>query len=183
MMRADDGNMLDDTNLELAGPDPAEILRRVFGHPGFRGRQEEIIRHVVAGGSGLVLMPTGGGKSLCYQVPALCREGLTVVVSPLIALMEDQVAAMRQQGIPAAALHSDLDEDAAREVRRGAAGGGGEVVYISPARGPLETGNPGGFRCGRGVSGTRRGWRSPRPPIRARFRTYCASAPSTAARC
>ena len=102
MMRTD-GNMLDDTTLELAGPDPAEILRRVFGHPGFRGRQEEIIRHVVAGGSGLVLMPTGGGKSLCYQVPALCREGLGVVVSPLIALMEDQVAAMRQQGVAAAA--------------------------------------------------------------------------------
>ena len=72
-------------------------LRRVFGHEGFRGRQAEIIAHVLRGGSGLVLMPTGGGKSLCYQVPALCLEGLTVVVSPLIALMEDQVAALRSK--------------------------------------------------------------------------------------
>src|SRR5215213_10290242 len=130
--------MFDDTSLELAGPDPAEILHRVFGHPGFRGRQEEIIRHVVSGGSGLVLMPTGGGKSLCYQVPALCREGLGVVVSPLIALMEDQVAAMRQQGIAAAALHSDLDEEAAREVRRALAQGEVKLLYVSPERLTLE---------------------------------------------
>jgi ATP-dependent DNA helicase RecQ len=138
-MTPGDNNMLHDTSFELAGPDPAEILRRVFGHPGFRGRQEEIIRHVVSGGSGLVLMPTGGGKSLCYQVPALCREGLGVVVSPLIALMEDQVAAMRQQGIPAAALHSDLDEEAAREVRRALAGGEVKLLYVSPERLTLET--------------------------------------------
>ena len=130
--------ILDNTSLELAGPDPAEVLHRVFGHPGFRGRQEEIIRHVVAGGSGLVLMPTGGGKSLCYQVPALCREGLGVVVSPLIALMEDQVAAMRQQGVAAAALHSDLDEEAAREVRRALAEGEVKLLYVSPERLTLE---------------------------------------------
>ena len=91
--------ILDNTSLELAGPDPAEVLHRVFGHPGFRGRQEEIIRHVVSGGSGLVLMPTGGGKSLCYQVPALIRPGVGVVVSPLIALMQDQVAALREAGV------------------------------------------------------------------------------------
>src|SRR5688500_13722986 len=90
--------------------DPFHVLSRVFGHPGFRGRQEEVVRHVAEGGSGLVLMPTGGGKSLCYQVPALCRQGVGVVVSPLIALMEDQVAALRQLGIAAAALHSDLPE-------------------------------------------------------------------------
>jgi ATP-dependent DNA helicase RecQ len=68
---------------------PEDVLREVFGHPGFRGRQGEIVAHVMGGGSGLVLMPTGGGKSLCFQVPALCRDGLAVVVSPLIALMED----------------------------------------------------------------------------------------------
>jgi ATP-dependent DNA helicase RecQ len=114
--------------------DPAELLHRVFGHPGFRGRQEEIVHHVMAGGSGLVLMPTGGGKSLCFQVPALCREGLGVVVSPLIALMEDQVAALRQQGVAAAALHSDLPEDEAREVKRDLARGAVKLLYISPER-------------------------------------------------
>ncbi|WP_236033460.1 DNA helicase RecQ [Belnapia mucosa] len=117
-----------------AGADPAELLHRVFGHPGFRGRQEEIVHHVMAGGSGLVLMPTGGGKSLCFQVPALCREGLGVVVSPLIALMEDQVTALRQQGVAAAALHSDLPEDQAREVKRDLARGAVKLLYISPER-------------------------------------------------
>ncbi|GAA0594802.1 DNA helicase RecQ [Craurococcus roseus] len=138
MVGAGTSDMPDNTTFELAGPEPADVLHRVFGHPGFRGRQEEIIRHVVAGGSGLVLMPTGGGKSLCYQVPALCREGLAVVVSPLIALMEDQVAAMRQQGVAAAALHSDLDEDAAREVRRALAEGEVKLLYVSPERLTLE---------------------------------------------
>ena len=117
-----------------AAPDPEEVLHRVFGHPGFRGRQAEIVHHVMEGGSGLVLMPTGGGKSLCFQVPALCREGLGVVVSPLIALMEDQVAALRQQGVAAAALHSDLDEDVAREVRRDLARGALKLLYVSPER-------------------------------------------------
>ena len=138
MMRAGTDDMPDNASFELAGPEPADVLHRVFGHPGFRGRQEEIIRHVVAGGSGLVLMPTGGGKSLCYQVPALCREGLAVVVSPLIALMEDQVAAMRQQGVAAAALHSDLDEEAAREVRRALGQGELKLLYVSPERLTLE---------------------------------------------
>ncbi len=119
---------------EADGADPEEVLHRVFGYPGFRGRQEEIVRHVLAGGSGLVLMPTGGGKSLCYQVPALCRPGLGVVVSPLIALMEDQVAALRQQGVAAAALHSDLPEEAAREVRRDLGRGAVKLLYVSPER-------------------------------------------------
>ncbi|WP_135467048.1 DNA helicase RecQ [Crenalkalicoccus roseus] len=123
---------------EAAGADPAEVLRRVFGHPGFRGLQAEVVRHVVAGGSGLVLMPTGGGKSLCYQVPALCRPGLAVVVSPLIALMEDQVAALRQQGVAAAALHSELPEEAGREVRRDLARGALKLLYVSPERLTLE---------------------------------------------
>lgn len=117
---------------------PEEVLHRVFGHSGFRGRQAEIVGHVLAGGSGLVLMPTGGGKSLCFQVPALCRPGLGVVVSPLIALMEDQVAALRQQGVAAAALHSDLPEEAAREVRRDLARGALKLLYVSPERLLLE---------------------------------------------
>jgi ATP-dependent DNA helicase RecQ len=118
--------------------DPLQVLDRVFGHPGFRGRQEEIVRHVADGGSGLVLMPTGGGKSLCYQVPALCREGVGVVVSPLIALMEDQVAALRQQGVAAAALHSDLPEGEARAVFRDLHDGTLKLLYVSPERLVLE---------------------------------------------
>lgn len=117
-----------------AAADPAEVLHRIFGHPGFRGRQEEIVHHVMAGGSGLVLMPTGGGKSLCFQVPALCLDGLGVVVSPLIALMEDQVAALRQQGVAAAALHSDLPEEQSREIRRDLARGAIKLLYVSPER-------------------------------------------------
>ncbi|MBX6373681.1 MAG: DNA helicase RecQ [Acetobacteraceae bacterium] len=120
-------------------PDPAEVLRRVFGHAGFRGQQEAVIRHVAAGGSGLVLMPTGGGKSLCYQVPALCRPGLGVVVSPLIALMEDQVAAMRQQGVAAAALHSELPAEEARAVLREMYRGTLKLLYVSPERLTLDS--------------------------------------------
>jgi ATP-dependent DNA helicase RecQ len=82
--------------------EPQAVLQRVFGYSAFRGPQEAIVRHVLAGGSGLVLMPTGGGKSLCYQVPALCRAGLAVVISPLIALMQDQVEALQQLGVAAA---------------------------------------------------------------------------------
>ncbi|MDQ1079030.1 ATP-dependent DNA helicase RecQ [Pseudoroseomonas cervicalis] len=106
----------------------------MFGHTGFRGLQEEVVRHAVAGGSGLVLMPTGGGKSLCFQVPALCRPGLGVVVSPLIALMEDQVAALRQQDIAAAALHSELPPDEARAVWRDLDSGQLKLLYVSPER-------------------------------------------------
>lgn len=118
--------------------DPREVLRRVFGHEGFRGRQEDIIRHATEGGSGVVLMPTGGGKSLCFQLPALCRPGVGIVVSPLIALMEDQVAALRQQGVAAAALHSDLPPDEARTVLRDLHGGRLKLLYVSPERLTLE---------------------------------------------
>ncbi len=86
-------------------PNPNAILTDTFGYPSFRGEQAAIVDHVVAGGDALVLMPTGGGKSLCYQVPALLREGTGVIVSPLIALMQDQVAAMTQLGVRAAFLN------------------------------------------------------------------------------
>ncbi|HYZ31770.1 MAG TPA: DNA helicase RecQ [Crenalkalicoccus sp.] len=129
--------MLDDATGPVETPEA--VLHRVFGFAGFRGRQAEIVSHVMAGGSGLVLMPTGGGKSLCYQVPALCRPGLGVVVSPLIALMEDQVAALRQQGVAAAALHSDLDEAAAREVKRDLLRGATKLLYVSPERLTLDS--------------------------------------------
>jgi ATP-dependent DNA helicase RecQ len=114
--------------------DPVDVLQHVFGHAAFRGLQERVVRHVVGGGSGLVLMPTGGGKSLCYQIPALCRPGLALVVSPLIALMEDQVAAMRQQGVGAAALHSELPEEERRAVRQGLRDGSIKLLYVSPER-------------------------------------------------
>ena len=114
--------------------DPATVLRRVFGFPGFRGQQEAVIRHVVAGGDALVLAPTGGGKSVCFQVPALCRRGTAVVISPLIALMDDQVAALRQLGIAAATLHSDLDPAEARSVARDLIEQQLDLIYISPER-------------------------------------------------
>ncbi|MGH8749425.1 MAG: DEAD/DEAH box helicase, partial [Burkholderiales bacterium] len=103
---------------EERGGEALAVLRRTFGHAGFRGAQEEIVAHLTAGGDALVLMPTGGGKSLCYQVPALLRPGTGVVVSPLIALMQDQVAALRQLGVRAAFLNSSLDAASAREVER-----------------------------------------------------------------
>ncbi len=117
---------------------PEQVLHEVFGHDGFRGRQAEVVRHVCAGGSGLVLMPTGGGKSLCFQVPALVRPGLAIVVSPLIALMEDQVAALRQQGVAAAALHSELEEEERRAVWRDILNGRLKLLYVSPERLTME---------------------------------------------
>ena len=117
-----------------AWDDPAAVLRRVFGFPGFRGQQEQAVRHVVAGGDALVLMPTGGGKSICFQVPALCRPGTAVVISPLIALMDDQVAALRQLGVAAGALHSDLDPAEARSVTRDLIEQQLDLLYVSPER-------------------------------------------------
>src|SRR6202161_3108370 len=100
---------MQDDPARVSRHDPAQVLRQVVGFPGFRGQQDAAVNHVVAGGDALVLMPTGGGKSICYQVPALCRPGTAVIVSPLIALMDDQVAALRQLGINAGALHSEID--------------------------------------------------------------------------
>ena len=114
--------------------DPAQVLRQVFGFPGFRGQQEAAVDHVVRGGDALVLMPTGGGKSICYQVPALCRPGTAVIVSPLIALMDDQVAALRQVGVNAGALHSELDPAEAGAVARDLNAGRLDLLYVSPER-------------------------------------------------
>ena len=114
--------------------DPLDILRTVFGHKAFRGHQAEIVSHVVGGGDAIVLMPTGGGKSMCFQIPALCRDGVGVVVSPLIALMQDQVAALRQVGIRAAALNSSLDDRERMEVRADLRAGRLDLIYVAPER-------------------------------------------------
>jgi ATP-dependent DNA helicase RecQ len=114
--------------------EPDEVLRRVFGFPDFRGLQGDAVRHVIAGGDALVLMPTGGGKSICYQVPALCLPGTTIVISPLIALMDDQVAALRQVGVAAGALHSELEPAEARAVARDLDDGKLDLLYVSPER-------------------------------------------------
>jgi ATP-dependent DNA helicase RecQ len=111
-----------------------EILRSVFGYGDFRGLQQPIIEHVIAGGDALVLMPTGGGKSLCYQIPALVRPGLGVVVSPLIALMKDQVDALRQAGVRAAYLNSTLSPAEAAEIEQAMRQGALELVYVAPER-------------------------------------------------
>jgi ATP-dependent DNA helicase RecQ len=110
------------------------VLRDTFGHPAFRGAQTDIVLHVARGGDALVLMPTGGGKSLCYQLPALLREGTAVVVSPLIALMQDQVAALRQLGVRAAFLNSSLDAAAARVTERAFVAGDLQLLYVAPER-------------------------------------------------
>jgi ATP-dependent DNA helicase RecQ len=110
------------------------ILRDVFGYPAFRGAQAEIIEHVGSGGDALVLMPTGGGKSLCYQIPALLRPGCAVVVSPLIALMQDQVDALTQLGVKAACLNSTLDWREAQAVEQAIFSGNLDLVYIAPER-------------------------------------------------
>jgi len=111
-----------------------EVLQRVFGHAEFRGDQERIVEHLIAGGDALVLMPTGGGKSLCYQVPALVRAGCAVVVSPLIALMQDQVEALRQLDVRAAFLNSTLDAESAAGVERALLAGELDLLYVAPER-------------------------------------------------
>ncbi|GGO90551.1 DNA helicase RecQ [Wenjunlia tyrosinilytica] len=110
------------------------VLRRVFGYDSFRGGQQEIIEHVIAGGDALVLMPTGGGKSLCYQIPALVRKGVGVVVSPLIALMQDQVDALRALGVRAGFLNSSQDFDERRLVEAEFLAGELDLLYLAPER-------------------------------------------------
>jgi ATP-dependent DNA helicase RecQ len=112
--------------------DPVHILKAVYGYDAFRGPQQEIVEHVMAGNNAFVLMPTGGGKSLCYQIPAMARPGMGLVVSPLIALMADQVAALRQAGVKAAALNSDLPGDERRALWRDIFSGALDLLYVAP---------------------------------------------------
>ena len=113
---------------------PHEVLERVFGYGAFRGEQEAIIEHVASGGDGLVVMPTGGGKSLCYQIPALIRDGVAIVVSPLIALMQDQVDALLQVGVRAGYLNSTLTFEEVRAIEADARAGSLDLLYVAPER-------------------------------------------------
>lgn len=112
----------------------ADVLASIFGYTTFRGQQEQIINHVIQGESCCVLMPTGAGKSLCYQIPAICRNGVGVVVSPLIALMDDQVTALRELGVRAACIHSALDYPVMRQAFDDLRGGRLDMIYVAPER-------------------------------------------------
>ncbi|MCW6028287.1 DNA helicase RecQ [Stenotrophomonas sp. SRS1] len=111
-----------------------DLLSRIFGYDEFRGPQQAIVEHVAAGNDALVLMPTGGGKSLCYQVPSLLRDGTGIVISPLIALMQDQVEALRQLGVRAEYLNSTLDGETAARVERELLAGELDMLYVAPER-------------------------------------------------
>jgi ATP-dependent DNA helicase RecQ len=111
-----------------------EVLQRVFGYPSFRGLQQDIVEHVSGGGDALVLMPTGAGKSLCFQIPALVRAGTGVVVSPLIALMQDQVDALRENGVRAEFLNSTLSLEEVRRIERAMRAGEIDLLYVAPER-------------------------------------------------
>ncbi|BCJ32042.1 DNA helicase RecQ [Actinocatenispora sera] len=120
--------------MSFRGLDAIDVLRKVFGYDEFRGEQQDIIEHVVGGGDALVLMPTGGGKSLCYQIPALVRDGVGVVVSPLIALMADQVDALTALGVRAGFLNSTQDFDERRLVEQEFLAGELDLLYLAPER-------------------------------------------------
>jgi len=120
--------------MSSSASDPLDILQQVFGYDAFRGDQQAIIQQVLHGGDALVLMPTGGGKSLCYQIPALMRKGVGVVVSPLIALMQDQVDALLELGVRAAFLNSSQDWREAREVEQAFLAGQLDLLYVAPER-------------------------------------------------
>lgn len=118
----------------MRNPKALKVLRETFGYEDFRGEQESIVNHIIEGGNALVLMPTGGGKSLCYQVPALVRKGVTVVISPLLALMRDQVQQLEQAGVRASKLNSTITQAEARQVERDMRAGAVDLVYVAPER-------------------------------------------------
>ena len=120
--------------MSVSGATPREILSSVFGYPEFIGLQESIIDNVLSGGDSLVLMPTGGGKSLCYQIPAMLRPGVGVCVSPLIALMQDQVQGLTQMGVRAACLNSAMDPNTAYDIEQMAQNGQLDLLYVAPER-------------------------------------------------
>jgi len=134
-------NLAETTNAseEHQGMDLAPTLKKHFGYDRFRPLQHEIISDALAGRDVLVLMPTGGGKSLCFQLPALTRKGLTIVVSPLISLMKDQVDALQTSGIPATYLNSTLDRQGAVARWRGLHRGEYRMLYVAPERLMLDT--------------------------------------------
>src|SRR6202012_3587096 len=109
-----------------------EILRRVFGHADFRGLQAGVVEEALAGRDALAVLPTGGGKSVCYQIPALLRPGLALVVSPLIALMSDQVEALKQAGVAAARMDSNIDPSERSETWRRVESGELKLLYVAP---------------------------------------------------
>ncbi len=111
-----------------------EILKSVFGYSEFRHSQQDIIQQLMQGADAVVLMPTGGGKSLCYQIPAILRPGVGIIVSPLIALMQDQVSALLQLGVKAAFLNSTLDAATSREIERQLSKGELDLLYVAPER-------------------------------------------------
>src|ERR1700677_1808304 len=115
-------------------PDPLGILQKTYGYPSFRGEQAEIIDHVISGRNAFVLMPTGGGKSLCYQIPAMVRNGVGIIISPLIALMQDQVDALLQLGAKAAFLNSSLTAFEARKIEQQLISGQLDLLYVAPER-------------------------------------------------
>ncbi len=121
-------------NLDPMTASPETVLQSVFGYSEFRGHQKAVIDHVLAGGDALVLMPTGGGKSLCYQIPAILRPGVGIVVSPLIALMQDQVSALREAGARAAFVNSSLARDQAARIESEMVAGRFDLIYVAPER-------------------------------------------------
>lgn len=125
---------LDEARNAVASGDAHTVLRRVFGYEQFKGAQEEVIDHVTQGGDAFVLMPTGGGKSLCFQIPALLRDGVGIVVSPLIALMQDQVTALTEAGVRAAMLNSTVTAERQREIIAGLHKGALDMLYVAPER-------------------------------------------------
>jgi ATP-dependent DNA helicase RecQ len=118
----------------MSANNPLSLLKQTYGYDQFRGQQEEIINHLISGGSSFVLMPTGSGKSLCYQIPSLCREGVGVIVSPLIALMQDQITALAQLGISAGAINSNMSDREVFEVKEKLEHNNLDLLYVAPER-------------------------------------------------